>query len=98
MIKLILLAVLAVLMFVLGGFASLQLADMAGSLPILVRIAALGLGGLVFTWIVFVLGDRLLEMIYGATDDAGDKHAPKEEEERPAARKPAAPPPARKPG
>lgn len=96
MVKLIVLALLALILVLLGGIATIQWMTMRGeTYPVAVILSAFWLGGLGMALIVFEMGRRML-LHMGAIGDepepAPTKSEDDEEDERPPPRKPAAAP------
>lgn len=95
MVKLIVLALLAMVLFLLGGIAAIQWMTMRGdTYPVAVILSAFWLGGLVMALVVFEIGQRMLTLM-GAIGDEPEPPAKSDEDDdeddRPPPRKPAAP-------
>ncbi|MBM3598003.1 MAG: hypothetical protein FJX35_07300 [Alphaproteobacteria bacterium] len=79
MVKILLSAVLALIVFLMGGIATVQWLAWRDTYPWAVVVAAFWLGGLVMTWLVMELGHRVLKII-GAVGDEPEPE-PKGEDE-----------------
>jgi hypothetical protein len=96
-VKLLSLSLLALILLLLGGVATVQWMTMRGdTYPVTVILSAFWLGGLAMALIVFEIGRRLLTLM-GAIGDEPEPAPAKsddddDEDDRPPPRKPAAPP------
>lgn len=95
MVKLLALSLLALILLLLGGIATVQWMTMRGeTYPVTVILSAFWLGGLAMALVVFEIGRRLLTLMGAIGDEpepAPAKSEDDEEDDRPPPRRPAAP-------
>jgi hypothetical protein len=80
LVKILLSALLALIVFLMGGIATVQWLAWRDTYPWAVVVAAFWLGGLIMTWLVMELGYRVLRII-GAVGDEPEPEPKKQDED-----------------
>ena len=80
MVKIILAGILALVLFLLGGLATVQWLSWRDSYPPAVVIAAFWLGGVAMTWVIMEAGHRVLAIV-GALGDEPEPQPKRDDED-----------------